>query len=88
MRSPPSVDPCGPVGSPRRQRAGGAADRNPHENPPAAVRALSYCEVLLLTKQAFNRIRDEYPELRDVLEKTSSERTAKLEALVLKGVVL
>ena len=58
------------------------------EKRTASVKALSYCEIFILTREDFNRIRKEYPEFRDVLKKMSSEKTEKISELVLDGVVL
>jgi len=58
------------------------------ERRSASVKALTYCEVFILTKKNFNQIRDEYPEFREVLKKVSSEKTEKVVNLLLKGVTL
>lgn len=58
------------------------------EKRTASVRTLTYCDVFILTKDDFDRIRDEYPEFRDVLKKMSSERTEKAAELILKGITL
>jgi hypothetical protein len=36
----------------------------------------------------FDRIKSEYPEITGVLKKMSSEKTEKISALVMKGVIL
>jgi Ion transport protein/Cyclic nucleotide-binding domain len=58
------------------------------ERRTASVKALTYCEVFVLEAERFDEIRKEYPEFRTVLQKMSSERTERLSALVLDGVVL
>jgi voltage-gated potassium channel len=58
------------------------------EKRTASVKALTYCEVFILTTTEFNRIRNEYPEFREVLKKVSSEKTEKVINLLLKGVTL
>jgi CRP-like cAMP-binding protein len=58
------------------------------EKRTASVRALTYCEIFILIRTDFNRIKDEYPEFRDVLTKMSSEKTDKVSAHVLDGVIL
>ncbi len=58
------------------------------ERRTASVKALTYCEVFILTKAEFNGIREEYPEFREVLKKVSSEKTEKVFNLLLKGVTL
>jgi voltage-gated potassium channel len=58
------------------------------ERRSASVKALSYCEVFVLTKKDFNHIKTEYPEFREVLKKVSAEKTEKMVNLLLKGVIL
>lgn len=58
------------------------------EKRTASVKALTYCEIFKLDRADFNRIKDEYPEFRDVLTKMSSEKTDKVSAHVLAGIVL
>jgi hypothetical protein len=54
----------------------------------ASVRALDYCEVLVLSADHFNRISSDYPEFREVLKKVSAERTEQMAELILEGVIL
>lgn len=58
------------------------------EKRTASVRTLTYCDIFILTRDDFNRIREEYPELRDVFKKMSTEQTEKTSELVLKGIIL
>jgi len=58
------------------------------ERRTASVKALSYCELFVLEERSFNEIRKEYPEFREVLKKMSSEKTDKVSALVMAGIVL
>ncbi|MFC1712927.1 ion transporter [Candidatus Poribacteria bacterium] len=58
------------------------------EKRTASVRTLTYCDIFILTKDDFDRIRNEYPEFREVIKKMSSERTEKTAELFLKGVIL
>lgn len=58
------------------------------ENRTGSVKALTYCEVFILVKEDFNRIKSEYPEFTNVLKKMSSEKTEKIMDLVLEGVIL
>jgi CRP-like cAMP-binding protein len=58
------------------------------EKRTASVKALTYCDIFILAKKDFNRIRSEYPEFKDVLRKVSSEKTEKVVNLLLKGVTL
>lgn len=58
------------------------------EKRTASVKTLTYCDIFMLTKDDFDRIRNEYPEFRDVVKKMSSERTEKIAELVLKGIIL
>lgn len=58
------------------------------ERRTGSVKARSYCDVFLLPKADFERIKVEYQEFRDVLKRISSEKTEKTSDLVLDGVVL
>lgn len=58
------------------------------EKRTASVKALTFCEVLLLTKEKFTQIKREYPEFMEVLKKISSSRTTETEQLILKGIIL
>jgi voltage-gated potassium channel len=58
------------------------------EKRTASVKALTYCEVFVLTKKEFNHIKSEYPEFREVLKQVSAEKTEKVVNLLLKGVTL
>jgi len=58
------------------------------ERRSASVKALTYCEVFILTKIDFDQIRNDYPEFREVIKKVSSEKTEKVVNLLLKGVTL
>ena len=58
------------------------------EKRTASIRALTYCDVFVLDKDAFERIKQEYAELREVLKRVSAEKSEKMSELVLQGVVL
>jgi hypothetical protein len=58
------------------------------ERRTASVKASSYCEFLLLTKEKFDQIKNDYSEFKDVLKKVSSERTEKLEKMIMDGIIL
>jgi CRP-like cAMP-binding protein len=58
-----------------------------NEKRTASVKALTYCEIFILTKSEFDRIKDEYPEFKNVLKKISSEKTEKISTLVLDGLI-
>lgn len=58
------------------------------EKRTASIRTLMYCEIFVLTDKEFNRIRKEYPEFKDVLKKSSAEKTEKTTELVLEGIIL
>jgi voltage-gated potassium channel len=58
------------------------------ERRSACVRAKGYCDVFRLPKREFERVKDEYPEFREVLKAISGERSEKLSGLVMEGVVL
>jgi hypothetical protein len=58
------------------------------EKRTASVKALTYCEIFILDRDEFIRIRNEYPEFKDILNKMSSKRVDKLSNLILDGVIL
>ena len=58
------------------------------EKRTASVKALTYCEVFILAGEDFTRIKDEYPEFKEVLQKVSAERTERKSELLMDGVVL
>ena len=59
-----------------------------NEKRTASVKTDSYCEIFILKKESFNRIRSDYSEFKDVLKKMSSEKTDKISALVMDGIIL
>jgi CRP-like cAMP-binding protein len=58
------------------------------ERRSASVVARGFVEVFCLQVAHFERIREAYPELREVLTKASQEKSATVAELVLEGVVL
>jgi hypothetical protein len=58
------------------------------EKRTASVLALTYCEVLVLPKKAYNQIRREYPAFQEVLKEVAATHTGRVASLLLKGVVL
>jgi hypothetical protein len=58
------------------------------EHRTASIRAVGYCDLLILNKEDFNRIKSEFPEFNDVLKQVSAERTEQLSELILEGIVL
>jgi hypothetical protein len=58
------------------------------EKRTASAVTSSYCEIFVLTVDTFESIRSDYPELREVMKKMSSEASKKLARLTLDGVVL
>jgi hypothetical protein len=58
------------------------------ERRTASARALTFCDLLVLPKREFERIKNDYSEFRDALKSMSSERSEKISALVLSGAVL
>jgi hypothetical protein len=58
------------------------------EKRTASVRTLTYCEIFILTKHNFNYIKIKYPEFKDVLKKSSSEKTEKMSEFILEGIIL
>lgn len=59
-----------------------------NEKRTASVKAITYCEIFILNKSDFERIKGEYPEFKNVLKKMSSEKTEKISELVLDGLIL
>jgi hypothetical protein len=58
------------------------------ERRTATIKAIGFCDLLILNKEDFTRIKTEFPEFNDVLKRVSAERTEQLSALLLEGVVL
>jgi hypothetical protein len=58
------------------------------ERRTASVRAVTYCDVFVLARQDFDKIKREYEEFKEILKTISSEKSERLSALVLDGVVL
>lgn len=58
------------------------------EKRTAAVQALTYCEVLVLRKKSYKKIRREFPEFQEVLERVAARHSDRVAALILQGVVL
>jgi hypothetical protein len=58
------------------------------ERRTASVRAETFCDLYVLSRKNFDRIKKEYPEFRDVLKAVSAEKSERRSALVLEGVVL
>jgi hypothetical protein len=58
------------------------------ERRTGSVRAASYCDTFVMPKQAFERIKQEYPEFRELLKRIAAEKSETRSALVLDGVVL
>jgi CRP-like cAMP-binding protein len=58
------------------------------EHRTATIRAIGFCDLLILKKEDFNRIKSEFPEFNEVLKRVSAERTEQLSELILDGVVL
>ncbi|MCK5519829.1 MAG: cyclic nucleotide-binding domain-containing protein, partial [Candidatus Marinimicrobia bacterium] len=52
------------------------------------VKSSSYCEVFILSKSEFDRIRETYPEFKDVIMKVASNRSEKVIKLIEQGIVL
>ena len=58
------------------------------EHRTATIRAIGFCDLLILDKENFNRIKSEFPEFNEVLKRVSAERTERLSELLLEGIVL
>ena len=59
-----------------------------NERRTATIKAVGFCDLLILNKEDFSRIKAEFPEFSDVLKRVSAERTEQLSELILEGVVL
>lgn len=58
------------------------------EQRTATTRAIGFCELLILGKENFSRIKAEFPEFNEVLKRASAERTEQISELVLEGIIL
>ena len=58
------------------------------ERRTASAKAMTYCDLLVLPKGEFERIKHDYPEFSEALRALSSERSGKISALVLSGAIL
>jgi hypothetical protein len=58
------------------------------ERRTASIKALGYCDMLILDKDDFDRIKSEFPEFNDVLKRVSAERTEQISELILEGIIL
>ena len=58
------------------------------ERRTASAIATTYCDVFFLSKNDFERIKQQYPEFREILKTVSSEKSEKLMNFTLAGVVL
>jgi len=52
------------------------------------ARANGYCEALILEKEQYDSIRNDYPEFREVIKLVSAQSSEQASALLMKGVVL
>ncbi len=58
------------------------------EKRTAFVRAITFCEAFTLAREDFNPTKEQYPEIREVLKRISSENSAHSTDLLLAGVIL
>ena len=58
------------------------------ERRSGSVRALDYCEALVLDQDSYEALSEEYPEFMQVLKTVSAERSQQASELLLEGVVL
>jgi voltage-gated potassium channel len=58
------------------------------ERRTATTRAVGFCDLLILDRENFDRIKTEFPEFSDVLKRASAERTEQISELVLEGIIL
>jgi voltage-gated potassium channel len=59
-----------------------------NEPRTGAAVATTFCDVFVLPRREFERIKEEHAEFREVLRLVAADRSEKMEALVLEGVVL
>lgn len=59
-----------------------------NEKRTASIHTLEYCDMLILGRAEFESIRAQFSEFQEVLKKMSAERSEKLSALVMDGIVL
>ena len=58
------------------------------ERRTASLRSRDFVETFFLSAAEFERIRKDYPEVREVMTEASKERSDTMAELVLEGVVL
>ena len=58
------------------------------ERRTATTKAIGFCDLLILDRENFDRIKVEFPEFGDVLKRASAERTEQISELVLEGIIL
>lgn len=58
------------------------------ERRSASVRTLNYCDVYVLDERDLDRLKQEYPEFKDILRTIASQRSEKMSDLLLQGVTL
>jgi len=58
------------------------------ERRTGSVKALTYCDVFVLSRADFERVKRDYAEFRDVLARVSEEKSDRMTQLLLEGVVL
>jgi uncharacterized protein (DUF1778 family) len=58
------------------------------EKRTASVKVLNYCEMFILTRDEFDRVKINYPEITDVLKNSASEKTEKISDFIMEGVIL
>jgi hypothetical protein len=58
------------------------------ERRTASVRSRDFCDLFVLHHAEFERIRSEYPEFRDALKRVGADRTEKVSAMLMEGIVI
>ena len=58
------------------------------EKRTGSIRTLGYCDMLVLGRAKFEAIREQFPEFQEVMKKMSAERSEKLSALLMDGIVI
>lgn len=59
-----------------------------NEKRTASIHTAEYCDMLILNREEFDAIREQFPEFQEVLKKMSAERSEKMSALVMDGIVI
>jgi CRP-like cAMP-binding protein len=59
-----------------------------NEKRTASLVTASFCELFVLDKSQYNRIKVLYPEFQKIMKQVSKEKSTKVQDLILDGVIL